>query len=61
MRREEPTETISAIEGAEPQRQGEYPVFWAVGQGGVTRIEKRDAYRGDHSVFWFDVYRKPAP
>ena len=52
----EPTATITSIEGCEPPREGEYPMVHAVGSRGVTRIEKRDAYRGDHSVFWFDVY-----
>ena len=28
----------------------------AEGAREITRIEHREDYRGDHSVFWFDVY-----
>ena len=48
--------TISSIHGPEPYREGEYPVSFAVGHGGVTSITYRDDYHGDHSIGWFDVW-----
>ena len=47
---------IKAIEGPEPHREGEYPWHLAVGCGGITAIVCRDAFRGDHSTVWYDVY-----
>lgn len=51
-----PARFIHAIHGAEPQRDGEYPSFYAVGRRGVTRIERREDNYGDHGLLWFDVY-----
>ena len=55
-------ETISAIYGAEPRRDGEYPSIYIVGQSdwrkgpSVTSIKYREDNFGDHGVGWFDVY-----
>lgn len=50
-------QTIKAIYGQEPIRQGEYPSAAIVGADGVTRIVSRDEHWGDHGLCWFDVYK----
>lgn len=50
-------QTIKAIYGQEPARQGEYPSAEIVGTDGVTRIVRREEHLGDHGLFWFDIYK----
>lgn len=48
---------IKAIHGDEPKRENEYAWGFTVGYDGVTRIERREDYFGDHSILWFDVFK----
>ena len=56
------TDTIKAIYGMEPMREGEYPSGFEVGKpfgGGsdtVSEIKERHDNFGDHGIGWFDVY-----
>lgn len=57
------SDKIKAIYGAEPNREGEYPSTFAIGQhcgllypGSVTEIRYREQNFGDHGIGWFDVY-----
>lgn len=49
--------TIKSVFCEEPRRDGEYPEGACVGYDGITRIERREEYLGDHSLLWFDAYR----
>ena len=54
--------TIILIAGAEPHREGEYPIVYAVGNSitrgaqPITRIERREENLGTYGVVWFDVF-----
>ena len=54
-------QTIKAISGLEPRREGEYPECYVVGQRGsaipeVTRIEMRLENLGSYGITWFDIF-----
>lgn len=54
-------QTIKAISGLEPRREGEYPECYVVGHRGsatpeVTRIEMRLENLGSYGITWFDVF-----
>lgn len=48
---------IESVFMDEPQRDGEYADGARVGFDGITRIERREDYLGDHSDIWFDAYK----
>lgn len=55
---------VAAVYGPEPNREGEYPTAFIVGQNcgamGETLVVERIDYRednfGDHGLGWFDVF-----
>lgn len=53
---------IKSIFGIEPQRDGEYPLMYTVGDfdrgigATVTRIDRETENFGDHGVLWFHIY-----
>lgn len=49
-------QTIHAICGADPAKADEDPFAFQVGMNGVTKIERREDYFGDHSLLWFDMF-----
>ena len=55
-----PMETIKAVFGAEPRREGEYPTMWVVSQEyegrTITHILFREDNYGDHGLGWFDIF-----
>lgn len=55
------SETIHAIYGHEPPREGEIPFGYVVGEtlsdgDEVTKIERWTENFGDHGLLWFKVY-----
>lgn len=52
---------IKHIIGHEPKRDGEYPLFYAVGasirngEPNIDSIDYREQYFGTYSLPWFDV------
>lgn len=49
---------IHSITGSEPRRDGEYPVCWAVGYDGVTRIEETTENLGTYGITWFEIFKE---
>lgn len=49
--------TIESVFLDEPRRDGEYADGARVGFDGVTRIERREEFFGDHWILWFDVFK----
>jgi hypothetical protein len=49
---------IKSISGAEPSREGEYPICWALGYDGVTRIEETTENFGTYGITWFEVFNE---
>lgn len=47
---------IAWISGREPMRENEFPIMYAVGQNGVTRIFADDRNYGTYGVVFFMVW-----
>jgi hypothetical protein len=48
---------IKRISGAEPRRDGEYPVIYALGFDGVVLIEEEQENLGTYGIIWFKAYK----
>ena len=46
-------QAIKGISGAEPHREGEYPVAYAIGFDDVVRIEEQNENLGTYGITWF--------
>jgi hypothetical protein len=54
---------IKLIAGMEPNRDGEWPITFAIGNGfpgpvkhTITRIDRREQNMGTYGILWFDVF-----
>jgi hypothetical protein len=54
---------IKLIAGMEPNRDGEWPTTFAIGNGfpgpvkhTITRIDRREQNMGTYGILWFDVF-----